>query len=80
MTLPREDAQPRGRLFFGATQGPASWREDRDGPWSGGYWVEAVGGAADGVTVVLSLDQIGPGLKEGDLCIIQELEEVVCAV
>jgi hypothetical protein len=29
---------------------------------------------------VLSLDQIGPGLKEGDLCIIQELEEVVCAV
>ena len=37
--------------------------------------MEVIGGVADGREIVISLEQIGPGLKEGDACIIEELED-----
>ena len=58
----------RGRLRFAATRGPASWLEKNDGPWSPGYWVEVEGGPDDGQDVGIDLADVGPGLKEGDLC------------
>ena len=61
-------ASRRGRLRFAATRGPASWLETKDGPWSPGYWVEIEGGPDDGRDVVIDLADVGPGLKEGNLC------------
>ena len=65
----------RGRLRFGATNGPASWLERNDGPWSPGYWVEVEGGPDDGRYVVIALADIGPVLKEGGLCCVEPLGE-----
>ena len=67
--------QQLGRLRFGAARGPEEWIVDRDGEWSPGYWVELEGGPDDGRTIPVPLAQIEDGLKEGDACAIENLDD-----
>ena len=67
--------QADGRLQFGASSGPSWWQEDRDGPWKPGYWVVVEGGANDGQEVVIALADVGAGLKQGDTCVLEPLED-----
>ena len=64
-----------GRLRFGASSGPASVRRGRDVEWQGGYWVEVEGGPLDGEEIVVDLEDVGPGLTEGDLCCVEMVDE-----
>jgi hypothetical protein len=72
----RLSLQQAGRLRFGAAQGPPSWNTDRDGPWSPGYWVELEGGPNHGRTLVVTMDSIDSGLKEGDWCGVESLDDI----
>ena len=54
-----------GKLRFGAARGPPNWIPDRDGPWSGGYWLEC----DDDKCIIC--DEVSPGLTEGAACAIE---------
>ena len=54
-----------GKLRFGAARGPPTWIPDRDGPWSGGYWLEC----DDDKCIIC--DEVSPGLTEGAACAIE---------
>jgi len=60
--------QARGRLCFGAARGPRSWVDEVDGPWRPGYWVDIEGGAEDGKSLLVSTENVAPGLQPGDAC------------